>query len=526
MISDPRQLPTDTPTLHKIIVKLLAENESLKDALIRMRHARFGASSEKLNDQQIQLFADMFAGELTLPVDPTTDEDSRDQESGSVAGSEPPKRKPRRKRLPPHLRRVETHLDLTAEEKICPCCQGALHHVGTDCAEKLGYIPPEYWVDVIIRHKYACRACEDAVYQKPLPLTSNPKGLFAESLQAQIVVSKYTDHQPLHRQHRILQRSGIELPVSTLSDNCAQVAGQLKPLVELLRRKMLQSTRVFTDDTILPRNNSPDSPMGRVNQSRIWIYLGGERDGPVSAYYHYTPDRRARGPQGVLADYEGFLQADAYPGYKKLYRKQGHGDEAVIVEVACMAHVRRKFKEATLGLPAESTGLAYEALLLIKQLYTIERQIKTCSDAERRAARQDRAKPVMAEFRHWLDRTVHQVGRKSDLYRAIHYALNQWSGLQTYLDYGFLEIDNNTAERSMKPIALGRKNYLFVGSDKGGETAAILYSILETCRLNQVEPLAYLTDVLTRLPVTPATELESLLPYHWQSHQQAKTEAA
>jgi len=191
-----------------------------------------------------------------------------------------------------------------------------------------------------------------------------------------------------------------------------------------------------------------------------------------------------------------------------------------------MAHARRKFKEATLGLAPESAGLAYQALLMIKQLYAIEREIRAGSDEERQSVRQLRAAPIMAEFKQWLDKTVHRVARKSQLYEAIQYTLNQWSGLQTYISHGFLEIDNNAAERSMKPIALGRKNYLFVGSDKGGETASILYSILETCKLNQVEPLAYLTDVLTRLPITSESELKSLLPYNWLPSQQASAEAA
>lgn len=528
MTIDAVQLPTDTQTLHKIIVKLLAENESLKDSLIQMRHARFGVSSEKFNEKQIQLFAELFADELKLQIELTSDEGNIEStaEDTPDAGSGQAKRKPRRKPLPAHLRRVETCLDLTDEEKVCTCCQGALHQIGEDRSEKLCYIPPQYWVDVLIRLKYGCRQCEDRVQQKPMPPSSNPKGLLAESLQAQIVVSKYADHQPLHRQRRIMHRSGIDLPVSTLSDSCAQVAGQLKPLAERLRKKMLQSQRVFTDDTILPRNNGPGSQKGGVNQSRLWVYLGGDRDGPMSAYYHYTPGRSAQGPHGILEKYEGFLQADAYPGYDKLYQKRGRGGQAVIVEVACMAHARRKFKEATLGLPKERAGLAYEALLIIRQLYAIEAEIRTDSDAERQVVRQLRAKPLMAEFKRWLDRTVQLVGRQSQLYGAIQYALNQWSGFQTYLDHGFLEIDNNTAERSMKPIALGRKNYLFVGSDQGGETAAILYGILETCKLNEVEPLAYLTDVLKRLPVTSEEELDTLLPYHWKPIQRASREAA
>lgn len=524
MIIDAEQLPTDTRTLHQIIVKLLTENESLKEALIRMRQTRFGPSSEKLNDKQIQLFAELLADELqsTAKDEVTGDEEDAD----ATVNKNKPKRKPRRQPLPAHLHRVETRLDLTEAERVCPCCQGELHKIGEDRAEKLGYIPPQYWIDLIIRPKYACRQCEDAVYQKPVPPSSNPKGLLAESLQAQIVVSKYADHQPLHRQRRIMQRSGIELPVSTLSDSCAQVAARLKPLAELIREMMLQSPSVFTDDTILPRNNGPGSDKGRVNQSRLWVYLGGVRDGPVSVYYHYTPDRRGRGPQGILATYEGFLQADAYPGYDSLYLKRGQSDQATIIEVACLAHVRRKFKEATLGLRPDNAGLAFEALLQIKSLYAIETRIRSYPDAERKMQRQLEARPLMAEFKRWLDRTVLMVGRKSQLYGAIQYALNQWPGLQTYLDHGFLEIDNNAAERSMKPIALGRKNYLFVGSDKGGETAAVLYSILETCKLNNVEPLAYITDVLRRLPTTSKQELESLLPYHWQAIEQTSSKVA
>jgi len=283
MIIDPQQLPEDTPTLHKIIIKLLTENESLKDTLIRMRHARFGASSEKLNDKQIQLFAELFADEFDLLPDAVKEDDTDASGHDSTVDRNPPKRKPRRKPLPSHLRRVEVHLDLSDDELGCPCCQGMLHRIGEDRSEKLAYIPAQYWVNVIIRPKYACRDCEDAVYQKPVPLTSNPKGLFAASLQAQIVVSKYVDHQPLHRQHRIMSRSGIKLPVSTLSDSCKQVAGQLKPLVELLRLQIVQSQHIFTDDTILPRNNGPGSEKGRTNQSRLWVYLGGSRNGPTSA---------------------------------------------------------------------------------------------------------------------------------------------------------------------------------------------------------------------------------------------------
>ena len=519
---DAEQLPSDTQALRQIIVELLTENETLKETLMRMRQARFGSSSEKLNDKQIQLiFEDLLVDALQSPIAETDVEENT--ESTDTTNHNTPKRKPRRQPLPAHLPRVENRLDLTAAEKVCPCCQGALHQIGEDSAEKLGYIPPQYWIELLIRPKYACRQCEDAVYQKPVPLSSNPKGLLAGSLQAQIVVSKYADHQPLHRQRRIMQRSGIELPVSTLSDSCAQVAAQLKPLAELIRDKMLQSSAVFTDDTILPRNNGPGSGQGRVNQSRLWVYLGGVRDGPISAYYHYTPDRRGKAPQGILANYQGFLQADAYPGYNALYLKRGQADQAVIVEVACMAHVRRKFKEATLGLRPDNAGLAFEALLQIKCLYTIEARIRDGSDAERKQQRQLEAKPVMAKFKQWLDRTVLLVGRKSHLYVALRYALNQWAGLQTYLDHGFLEIDNNAAERSMKPIALGRKNFLFVGSDKGGETAAVLYSVLETCKLNHVDPSAYLTDVLARLPTTPEQDLEKLLPYHWKAIEQPRS---
>jgi len=216
MIIDAEQLPSDTRTLHQIIVKLLTENESLKETLIRMRQTRFGSSSEKLNDKQIQLFAELLTDEFQASLADEVSGSEESAESTTATNKNKPKRKPRRQALAAHLRRVETRLDLTEAEKVCPCCQGALHKIGEDRGEKLGYIPPEYWIELIIRPKYACRQCEDAVYQKPVPLSSNPKGLLAESLQAQIVVSKYADHLPLHRQRRIMQRSAIELPVSTL----------------------------------------------------------------------------------------------------------------------------------------------------------------------------------------------------------------------------------------------------------------------------------------------------------------------
>jgi hypothetical protein len=327
------------------------------------------------------------------------------------------------------------------------------------------------------------------------------------SLLAFIIVSKYLDHLPLNRIERILARGGITLPGSTQSDWVIRAAQLLGPLTALMRRELLAAPQIFTDDTILPLQNSCKT-RNKLVQARLWVYATQPKTGPPIIIYDFTRTRSQQGPQQFLSGYCGYLQADAYAGYNVLYRKGAK-------EVACWAHCRRKFFEAS-ELEREP-GRAHEALLLIRQLYRVEREIKLFHHKKRKKLRRLRAKPLLNKIRRWLVTQAASCLPKSKLGIAVTYALNQWNGLIRYCEAGYLSMDNNYAEGEMWPVALGRKNYLFTGSERGGQAAATLYSLVESAKANQLNVYEYLCDVLQRIPGTDDESLQHLLPHYWQS---------
>ena len=409
-----------------------------------------------------------------------------------------------RRPLPDHLPREVVRHELSPEQRACPCCGEQRQEIGHESSEQLEFIPASFKVLVHERVKYACRTCQEHVAIAEVPNKPIEKGLPGPGLLAQTVLSKYGDHLPLYRQEDIVARSGIFLRRSTLCDWVAAAAVLLEPLYRRMIELVLDSRVLHTDDTSV---KLLDPREAKAKTARFWAYLG---DGAHPyGVYDFTESRKRDGPQQFLAGYEGYLQADAYGGYDGIYAG------GKVVEVACWAHARRKWYESRTTDPAR----AHHALALIQKLYRVERDYRRASVEERLAARQARSLPILAEFKSWLDEQHEQILPKSPIGQAATYTANQWTALTRYCESGDLSIDNNAAERAMRPCAIGRKNWLFVASKTGGHRAAVLMSLVQSCKQNQVEPWAYLKDVFDRLPTlgeSPSHDsLDELLPDRW-----------
>jgi transposase len=422
-----------------------------------------------------------------------------------------------RRQLPRNLRRERREHTLPEAEQRCPCCQKPRVKIGEEISEQLDYKPAELFVIEHARFKYACHHCAEQAQAAQLVTAPKPAGLFTKGLPgaglvAHTIVCKYADHLPLHRQERIYQRAGVELSRKTLCDWMAGSAELLTPLYDMMVSLVLASRVIHTDDTHVPIQ---DDQRDTTRKGRLWIYLG-DRDHAYNVFA-YTPSRARDGPQTFLADFRGHLQADAFSGYDGIYTN------GQVQEVACWAHARRKFYEARTSDAARS----HQALARIGRLYDLERAAKEQSerdelsveqaDALRLHLRQEQAVPELTALRHWLNEQAIPALPKSPMGQAINYAVNQWDALVRYTTAGFLAIDNNAAERALRAIAIGRKNWLFCGSDKGGHTAATLFTMTSTCQRHRLDPFAYLRDVLPQLAAGPqsAESLAALLPDRW-----------
>jgi transposase len=488
-----------------------AEIEKLRLLIRQLQRGQFGRRSEKLDPDQLQL------GLEDLEQAAAAAEVAQEAAAGS-AGTRQPSRVRRRNlgTLPTHLPRVEVLVDV--EDKGCPCCGGALHVIGEDTSEMLDIVPAQLRVRVIRRPRYGCRACEGAVVQAPAPERPITGGMATEALLAHVLVAKYADFLPLYRQAGIFARQGIELDRSTLCDWVGRACWWLEPLWRLLRQHVMSSTRIFADDTRLP---VLDPGRGRTKTGCLWGYAiddrpwGGET--PPAVVYLYAEDRKGEHPAAHLAGFKGILQVDGYSGFKSLLT--GRPPDQIKLAF-CWAHCRRGFYELY-----RSTGspLAEEALRRIGELYAIEAEIRGRPAEERRAVRQERSTPLVEALHAWLTLQLGRVSGRSTLAEAIRYALRHWQGLVLFLEDGRLELDTNVIERAIRPIALGRKNALFAGSDGGARHWAIVASLVATAKLNGVEPLAWLTDVLERMVSgqTKAHELERLLPWAWKAERLA-----
>ncbi len=474
-----------------------AEIERLQLLIAKLRRMQFGRRSEKLQGQIEQL-------ELQLDELATA---RAEQPAASPTPGAPapatPGRKPARRPLPGHLPRQKR--TILPKETACPDCGGALKALGEDVSEILEYVPAHFQVIQQVRPKLACTHC-DKIVQAAAPSRPIARGLAGPGLLAHVLVSKYCDHLPLYRQEEIYARVGVELERTTLADWVGGASQLLQPLVEALRRHVMGAAKLHADDTPVPVL-APG--LGRTKTGRLWTYVRDDRPAgdatPPAVWFAYSPDRKGEHPQGHLRHFAGTLQADGYAGFDAVY------ETGRIREAACWAHVRRKFYDLQV---AHKSPIAQEALERIAALYAIEKEIRGRPSDERREIRQTRARPLLESLHEWLQSCLTKLSQKSDTTAAVKYALGRWEALTRYAEDGGLEIDNNAAERALRAVALGRKNYLFAGSDRGGERAATLYSLIGTAKLNNLDPESYLRDVLSRLPDHPISRIEELLPWN------------
>jgi transposase len=576
-------LPDDPATLQRMVLELLAtlhqlrhDHEALRHRLDLLLRRLYGPRGERYDPTQLLLFAER-AADQDAGSPPPEPAQALPRRRCRPHG---------RRRLPEDLPRQPKHHQLAEAERVCPGCGQLRIDIGTDRSEQLEYRPASLFVVEHFIHKYACPCCSRrpaptaplagsqesepmpshepqpppaapaqpppapaATGARPEPVSPSPqpagqgqgpkapaqplrpsepvagvvaaakpampiaKGLPGPGLLAHLIVSKYTDHLPLHRLERVYERQGVLLPRSTLSDWLAACAGLLRPLYDLMVGAVLQSRALHTDDTAVKLQ---DPITHLLSTARLWGYLGDAAH-PYNVF-DFTTNRKRDGPEQFLATYQGYLHADAFSGYDGLYLPDPRTAGARITEVACNAHARRKFYEAR----GSDALRAHQALAYYRQLYELERAAKDFSDAQRLQMRQDLAVPILGQFRTWLAAQRPEVLPKSPMAEAIGYALNNWAALIRYTEAGFLAIDNNVAEREMKRIAIGRKNWLSVGSPRGGQTAAVLMSFTSTCQRLGVEPWAYLHDVLTRLPALPPEQRGELLPDRWEAVRRAR----
>ena len=491
-------LPDDPGTLKAMLLAERARAERLEQIIKELQRHRFGRRAEKLPEDQLLLGLEEV--EQTVA---SAEEDAGNPSARTIRAA---RRRLNRGALPAHLPRIEVTVDIEAQ--ACPCCQGTLHRIGEDVSERLDIVPAQLRVLVVRRPKYGCRACEEVVVQAPAPARLIEGGLPTDAAVAQVLVSKYADHLPLYRQAQIYARQGVNLDRSTLADWVGRAAFTLRPVYERLFAVLKGSGKLFADETTAP---VLDPGRGRTKTGQLWAYARDDRpwggSDPPGVAYVYAPDRKAERPSMHLAGFKGILQVDGYAGYRPLA-------ERCDVELAfCWSHVRRRFYELAAAGPAP---IASEALERIAKLYAIESMIRGRAAEQRHTIRQQQSRPIIDDLETWLRSKLELISQKTKLAEAIRYALSRWPGLISFIDDGRIEIDNNVVERSIRPIALNRKNALFAGSDGGGEHWAIIASLIETCKLNAIEPQGYLTDIISRIASGHSnSRIDELLPWFY-----------
>lgn len=517
MSTDAASLPNDVALLQSLVAQLLDTNEQLQRRNDQLAHQLdqllrrlYGPKSERIDPNQLPLF------EGGTPVETPVTEPV---ETIAVAAA-PSQNGHGRRQLPGNLPRRRIEHVLPTELLPCPGCGQPRSKIGCETSEQLEYEPATLYVVEHVRFKYACRSCQEHVAVADKPPQPIDKGLPGPGLLAFTAVSKYGDHLPLYRLEEIFARGGVEIPRSTTCGWMRSCADLLEPLYQRLKTEVSKSRVIHTDDTPVPVQ---DHSLSKTRTGRFWVYCG-DRDHPYSVY-DYTPSRNRDGPAEFLKNFTGYLQADAFGGYDGIYA----GSNGQIVEVACWAHARRKFHEAQ----RTAGKIAYEALARIGQLYALEHELKEARagrwsefthderDSEIAAARQERAAPLLESFQKWLADQGARALPKSPIGQAISYARSNWAALCRYTEQGHLAIDNNLSERTLRPAAIGRKNWLFVGNDQGGHTAAVFFTMVASAKANAVDPFAWLRDVLAQLPALAADQPDTpdvteLLPDRWR----------
>jgi transposase len=485
-----------------------AEIEALKLTIAKLQRNRFGASSErgkKLLDQlELQLAEleesvaeDNAAADVATPCATATSNKAEDKQH----------QKPARRPLPSHLPRERV---VHPSPSACPCCGGSLRKLGEDITETLEHVPAQWKVIQHVREKFSCRKCE-AITQAPAPSHPIARGRAGPQLLAQVLFAKYRAHLPLNRQSDIYANEGVDLDTSTLADWVGACAATLMPLVDEIRKHVFAADRIHADDTTVPV-----LARGKCRTGRLWTYVRDDRpfggQAAPAAMFYFSPDRRGEHPEKHLANYSGIMQADAYAGFNGLYvagRKP-----SPIIEAACWAHGRRHLFEMA---DLQKAPIAIEAVRRIDELFAIEREINGLSPEQRLAVRRERSKPLVDDLEKWLRQERRKLSSKNALAQAMDYSLKRWAALTGFLDDGRICMSNNAAERAIRAIAMGRRNWTFAGSDSGGRRAAAIYALIQTCKLNDVDPRAWLADVLARIADHPARRIAELLPWNWHS---------
>jgi transposase len=512
-------LPADLAGAHAMILAQRAALldrtlliEKLKFMIAKLRHERFGQSSERsaiLDQLELQL-ADL---EENAAEAETAAEVATIEAKTAVKSFE--RRKPARRPLPEHLPRERI---VYPAPTSCPCCGGTLHKLGEDVTETLELVPRQWKVIQHVREKFSCRSCE-SITQPPAPSHPIARGRAGPQLLAHVLFAKYGLHLPLNRQSATYAREGVDLDVSTLADWVGACAATLMPLVLRIRAHVLAAERIHADETTVPV-----LAKGKTRTGRLWTYVRDDRPfggpDPPAAAFLYSPDRAGKHAEEHLTGYAGLMQADAYSGFNRLYeatRKPGP-----ITEAMCWAHARRKlFDHARIN----KAPIAIEAVRRMDELFAIERDINGKPPHERKRVRQEQSRPLVTALEAWLREQRARLSASNDIAKAISYSLNRWAGLIRFLDDGRLCMTNNAAERALRGIAVGRNNWTFAGSDEGGRRAAAIYTLIETAKLNDVDPQAWLADVLARLQDHPARRIDELLPWNWKREREQKAAA-
>ena len=515
-LTDP--LPNDIEALRALVRSVMTErdvaiaerdraldqNDRLRHLLRQLQRAHFGRSSEKLDPDQLQLALE----DIEQAV--ARSEAEEEKQDPTLRAARTKRRTEARPSLPLHLPRVE--VVITPEDTACPCCQAAMHVIGEEKSERLDVIPAQFRVIVTVRPKYACRACESAVVQAPAPERLIKGGLPTEAMVAYVLTSKYAWHLPLYRQALMLLSQGIEIHRATLAFWVGYAAAELACLAFRLREIVLSSVKIAVDETRAP---VLDPGRGRTKTGYFWAVARDDRPwgctDPPAVAYTYAPGRGAVHGMKLLNGYSGIVQCDGYAAYKQLADARRPGGPVTLA--FCWSHWRRQFYDIAKDGPAP---IASEALQRIAALYAIEEKVRGRSAEVRQAVRQVESKPRVEALKTWLEAELARVSVKSQIAATIRYGFNHWDGLVRFLEDGRIELDTNAVERAMRPIALSRKNALFAGHDQGAANWACLASLIETCKLNDVDPQAYLTDVLTKLVnLWPAARLDELMPWAW-----------
>ena len=532
MDADAQALPDDIEALKAALLAVCAEVAAarakasddqaliahLKLEIQKLNRDRFGPRSERsrrlLDQMELQL----------EELEATATEDELKAEAAAartttVAGFT--RQRPSRKPFPEHLPRERV---VIAAPSSCPCCGGTrLSKLGEDVTETLEVVPRSWKVIQHVREKVSCRDCE-TIAQAPAPFHVTPRGWAGPSLLAMILFEKFGQHQPLNRQAERYAREGVDLSLSTLADQVGACAQVLRPIFERTLAHVLAAERLHGDDTTVPV-----LAKGKTDIARCWVYVRDDRPfagpAPPAAVFYYSRDRRGEHPTAHLRGWAGVLQADAYSGYGELYAAQRQ--PAPVLEAACWAHARRKFfvladisasarRKAHGKAPAVISPMALEAVQRIDALFEIERAINGQGADQRQAVRLELSAPLLADLQVWLIEQRAKLSRGNDLAKAMDYMLKRWTAFTRFLDDGRICLTNNAAERALRGIALGRKSWLFAGSDRGGERAAFMYSLIVTAKLNGIDPQAWLADVLARIADHPAQKLDELLPWNWR----------